>query len=132
MANASDHYGVVFNKGSATLLARVVDCNGDPIVSTDIESAAYSVIEVDECDPEASTVVAGHDSVELLPSVVVFDTLQTDSAWSVDATGYNFRHELVVATNEAFPKRGRLYQVRYQLTPYVGQRVVFRFSLRSI
>ena len=75
---------------------------------------------------------AGHDAASLAVGTTVFDALQNDSLWTVDSTGYNFRHEVDVSTNEAFPQAGVSYQVRYELTPMTGQKVVFRFHLRAI
>lgn len=132
MATSQDTFGTVFKNGGAILLARVVDGAGDPITTSDVVSLSYSVLELDDCDPNSTTAVSGHDSESLSVGSVVFDTLQTDSLWTVDATGYNFRHEIDVATDEAFPKAGVSYQARYVLTPVSGQKMVFRFHLRAI
>lgn len=132
MPHARDIHGVVFNQGAATLLARIVDADGDTIESTDIAAAEYSVLEVDECDPAGGAAVQGHDQRSLSPEQVLYDTLQTPAIWTTDAEGFNFRHDLDVATNDAFPQSGRLYHVRYTLTPAVGQKIVFRFALRAI
>ncbi len=61
--------------------------------------------------------------------IVLFNSLQTDSLWTVDATGYNFRHVLDVSTSPAFAVAGRRYLVEYQLTPAVGQVIVVRFRI---
>jgi hypothetical protein len=113
-------------------MARVEDLSGQPIVKSSVASIQYTVYELDRHDPDSSSAVAGHDGVILAENDVVFDTLQTDEAWTVDAEGYNFRHELDVTANEAFSKAGEIYQVRYELTPVVGQKIVFRFKLRCI
>lgn len=132
MGTARDILGAVYKNGSATLLARVVGGDGQPIVEADVASASYTVLEVDPCDPDGATPVAGHDGVAIDPADAVFDTLQTDALWDVDAVGYNFRHAPDVSTDDAFPRAGRSYLVRYELVPQTGQKLVFRFLLRCL
>ncbi len=98
----------------------------------DLSAITYSVFELDPCLPDQLAVVAGHDEVALTVSDVVFDTLQTGGLWTVDAIGFNFRHEIDVSSEEAFPKAGAVYQVRYELTPTSGQKTIVRFQIRVI
>jgi len=132
MATATDIQGVVFKNGTATLLARIVGSDAAAINQADIDSIAYSVYQLDESDPNAATVIPGHDNVSLSVSDVVFNTLQVDARWTIDSVGYNFRHEIDVSTSPAFTVAGPYFQVRYELTPIVGQVVVARFKLRVI
>lgn len=132
MPQASDIHGTVFKNGTAVLMARVVDVNGNEITQSAISAIAYSIYELDPCEPDSETVVPGHDDVSLTVADVVFNTLQTGGLWTVDATGYNFRHEIDVGTNDAFPNAGASYQVRYEFTPTSGQKVIVRFQLRAI
>ncbi len=132
MASVKDIYGSVYVNSSADLLARVVDANGDPVLETDIVSIVYTIRERDACSDNAGTVVPGHDEVPLTASEVIMSELLTDSAWSIDGTGYNFRHAIDTTTNEAFMKAGYSYQVRYDLFLVDGQTVVFRYELKAI
>ncbi len=132
MAVAKDVHATVFRNATAIFMSRVENASGQAITQASIASIRYAVYAIDGNDPDMLSVVAGHDNVTLNESDVVFDTLQTDEAWTVDATGYNFRHELDVSQNEAFSKAGGIYQVRYELTPVLGQKIVFRFKLRCI
>lgn len=132
MPQAKDIYGTVFKNGSAILLARIVDATGQPIDQAAISSIEYTIYELDPCRPDDLTVVDGHDGVALTVADVVYNQLQTDGLWTVDEDGYNFRHEVDVAQNEAFPKAGSQYQVRYEFTPASGQKVIVRFQLRVI
>lgn len=132
MPEAQDIHGAVFERGSAVLLARVVFADGDAIVPSDLTSVRYAIYELDPCAGGAGQAVAGHDNVALVVGDVLFDTLQTGDPWTVDAEGYNFRHEIDVGANDGFPVAGRDYQVRYELQPVTGQRVVLRFQLRAI
>lgn len=132
MPIAADFKSKVFRNGSAVLMARVVNASGQYLNQASVSSIEYSIYELTTNDPSGLSVVTGHDAVSLTVSDVVFDSLQTDDTWTVDSDGYNFRHEIDVSTNEAFPNAGKVYQVRYELTPVTGQKTIFRFQLRCI
>jgi len=132
MGNASDIFGIVFKNGSATLLARVVGGDGTPVQQADIDSAEYGVYLLDEDDPDAATVVTGHDGVSIDVSSLIFDTLRTDSVWDVDETGYNLKHVLDVSAEEAFTEAGRSYRIVLELTPTSGQVILVRFRVHAI
>lgn len=132
MPQASDILGTAFKNGSAILMARIVDSAGAYIQQSGVSAIKYSIYELDPCRPDNLAAVTGHDAVSLIVSGVVYDTLQTGGLWTIDAVGYNFRHQINVSQNEAFPKAGTLYQVRYELTPTTGQKSIIRFQLRVI
>lgn len=132
MAAAADTYGTVFKNGSVTLLARVVGKDGANIVQADIASAKYSVYLLDDQDADSRTAVTGHSDVALNVGDIVFNTLQTDALWTVDETGYNFRHVLDVSENQAFTVAGRRFLVEFELTPNSGQVILVRFRLNVI
>jgi hypothetical protein len=132
MSSAKDFYGTAFKNGTAVLMARLVDSAGQNVQQSGVASIGYSIYELDPCRPDNLLPVSGHDDVSLTVSDVIFDALQTGGLWTVDAIGYNFRHEIDVGTSEAFPKAGVQYQVRYELTPTTGQRTIVRFQLRVI
>ena len=132
MHDAQDIRGRVFKNASASLYARIVDGSGELIVPDDIASLSYTVFEITPELPDDLEAVEGHDEEVLNPEVVFYETLQTGGAWNLDEVGYNFRHDIDVTTHEAFPHAGVEYQVRYEMTPVAGQRVVFRFLLRCL
>ncbi len=132
MADAADIYGKAFKNGSATLLARVVGSDGVAITRSDVASARYSVYLLDDHDADARQVLAGHDGVSLAVADVVFDSLQTDALWTVDSTGYNFRHVVDVSANQAFSAAGRRFLVEFTLTPSAGQVILVRFRIDAI
>lgn len=132
MPDAAEIYGIVFQKASATLLARVLGADGNPITPSQITAARYSVALVDDEDPTLLNPVAGHWDVPLSPSAVVLATVQKDALWDVDETGYNFRHILDVTQAPAFPEAQRTYRIEYRLTPQNGQEIVVRFRVRAI
>ena len=132
MADAADIYGTALKNGSATLLARVVGGDGTAILPADVASAKYSVYLLDDQDPDSRTAVTGHTSVSLTVADVIFNSLQTDALWTIDGTGYNFRHVMDVSTNPAFAIAGRRFLVEYELTPASGQVILVRFRVNVI
>jgi len=115
MAVAKDIHATVFRNATAIFMSRVENSSGQAINQVSVASILYTVYELVKEDPAALTPVTGHQEVALGVAEVTYDTLQLDGAWTVDAVGYNFRHELDVSQNEAFSKAGAIYQVRYEL-----------------
>jgi hypothetical protein len=132
MAEATDVYGTAFKNGSLTALARVVGADGANIDQTDISSIKYTVYLLDDQDPDSRTAVANHTAVALAVAGVVFNTLQTGPLWTVDATGYNFRHVLNVSPHQAFAIADRRYLIEYELTPAAGEVILVRFRVNVI
>ena len=61
----------------------------------------------------------------------MFDTLQTDSRWSEDDTGYNFRHTVGASV---FSEANHHYEIEYVFTPASGEvyAVVFRTMTKTL
>lgn len=132
MTLANDIRGTVFKESGPVLLARIVGVDGTPVVRADLASCHYSVLEVDYADPDSLTPVTGHDNIALDVDEVLYDSLQTDGAWTTDAVGYNFRHDVDVSANEAFPTAGLTYQIRYEAIAVAGHRLVWRYLITVI
>ena len=130
--NHEDTYCTVAKNGTATLLARVVGYDGANITQSDISSATYAVWLLDEQDADSRTAVTGHGVTALTVSDIIYNTLQTDSIWTKDSTGYNFKHTVPISTNQAFAMAGREYLVEYKLTPASGEVIVVRFRVAVI
>ncbi len=125
MANAVATLATLFKNGTGTFMAQVVGAGDVAITQATIASIVYTVSTLDPDDPDAETVVSGHDGVALTVADVVYDTLQTsDSRWTVDTTGYNFLYEIDVSSDEAFPVRGNKYLVKFELTPTEDGQVI--------
>lgn len=132
MPSAEDVHGAVFKNGTITNLARVVGADGTNITQSDIDSGVYSIYLLNDQDADSRTAVTNHSAVALTIADVIFDTLQTDSIWTKDDTGYNFKHVIDVSSDVAFAIAGRRYLVEYTLTPNSGQVITVRFRLNSI
>jgi hypothetical protein len=113
-------------------MARIVDSDGVVVQPSGVSAIEYSVFELDPCRPDVFTVVAGHDGVALDVGDVIYNSLQVGGLWTIDEVGYNFRHEIDVSQDEAFPKAGTQYQVRYEISPTSGQKTIVRFQIRVI
>jgi len=73
-----------------TFMARMQGSTGGNLVQASLSSIACQVRDISL----SSTAAPVFSSTALTIASVVFDTLQTDSRWTKDATGYNFRHTL--------------------------------------
>jgi len=132
MAEAADLHGSAMKNGTVTLMARIVGANGANLVQAGISAIQYSIYLLDDQDADARTAVTGHTDAGLTVSDVIFDSLQADAIWTVDTTGYNFRHVPDVSTNPAFAIAGRRYLVEYRITPTTGQVILARFRINVI
>jgi hypothetical protein len=118
----------VFKHGSLVVLARVLGYGAAAITQATVQSIAYTVYLLDPHDPDVATAVEDHSAVAIDKAAAVFDVLQTDAMWTVDSTGYNFRHTLDVLTNDAFTIAGRKYRIEIVITPVSGQLIRLRFE----
>ena len=105
-------------------MARVAGADGANITQASISTITVTIfnrITKVEIIAQASLTVAD----------VIFDTLQKDARWTLDSTGYNFRH-VVAAASLAEPSI--IHAVEYKFTPTSGQVfwVVFDLTTRGI
>ena len=110
-----DYHSTVFQNGTATFMARIVDINGSPIKQSDVDSMSYSIYLLNEGKPESRTAIVGHYNVPLNVSDVLFNQLQTNPHWTEDDKGYNFCWTLDVSNANAFALAGRHYLVEIKL-----------------
>jgi hypothetical protein len=132
MPDAIDIFGSAFKNGSLALLARLVGAEGTAVRRADIDTITYTVYLLDDTDADSRTPVTGHTAVALPVAEILFDAIQLDPIWTVDTTGYNFRHVLDVSAHPAFTIAGRRYLVEHRLTPAVGQVIIVRFRINVI
>lgn len=101
----------VFEGENAVILARLVAADGSSLTGSSFQdSVALKVWDATADTPPGTAIW----STTLAKGDVVFNTLQTDGYWTIDGTGYNFRH--TVPASSAFPKGGRTYRCEYTLT----------------
>ena len=96
----------VLEDSTFSIMARV-HANGANLTQSDVSTITYSIFYTDSTTAHTA-------STSLTVATVIFDTLQTsDGRWTVDGTGYNFRHD-VAATVLTDPTR--VYQFEYLFT----------------
>ena len=123
-SNAYDARVRVRKNGTGEFLAQIVGNDNANITQASVSAIAYTIWELDEDDEDARTAVTGHTAVALTIASVVYDTLQTGSKWTHDATGYNFAYTPVISTSAAFAKAGEdKYLIEYSFTPADGGQV---------
>lgn len=131
----SDIARTIYKNGAPVLLARVLGNSATAITQASISTAALTVYLLDDADPDSRTAITGHTATALTVANCVFDTMQKDDFWKdelgnyVDATGYNFRHQVNVSAAQAFATAGRRYLAIVSLTPTSGQVIQIRFKL---
>lgn len=124
MGTATRPTGQVLKQSSAAFMARIDDHDGSYLTRADVASIAYTIYEWQASKPDdRSTTVTGHSAVALTVSSVVYDTLQDDTAWSKDNTGYNFRFVPSNVTNKPFSTASKDYLVRVELTMADGSMI---------
>ncbi len=122
--DAQDFSGIVREDGSATILGRLVARDGtgaatgvrgegDFIKQADLSTITCSVFDLDGGSPEVAistpTVTIADDVLDV--------PVTSNAIWTKDGTGYNFLHDLPVAT---FPTGDNKYRVEYKVTATGG------------
>lgn len=118
---------IATQNGTAVLMARLVDHAGVSIRPWMVAAITYSLFELNDGGPVP---IAAHVAVPLDVDSVMFDALQTGGDWTVDVCGYNFRHEIDVATAKSFTVAR--YVLMYEFTPVDGPRTFIRFQLKGL
>lgn len=120
------HKQVVFEDSGASCMARVVGNAATAITQATITSITSHVFDLDSSTPTTDL-----DNSTLTVSSVVFDTLQTDARWTVDSTGYNFRHDFAASI---FTTGGHRYRVEFVFTPSSGAvfHVVYQLKTEAL
>lgn len=123
--SASDKIsGIVWEDGDVSCLARV-QLNGSNVTQSVLSSITCKVFDLNS---STRTTAVSTPTVTIASSV--FDTLQTDGRWTVDATGYNFRHTIAASVISSAHR----YKIEYLFTGTGGEKffVVFEASAQEV
>lgn len=110
----------VVENSPAVLLRRVAGSNGVNLTQSDVTSISVKVYNA----LDASLVATVTPTV----SSSVYNTLQTDSRWTEDATGYNVALSLA---GTCWPEVGT-YQVEALITPVSGNPFYLLWQLEAV
>lgn len=123
MPSAAITKATVWEGGDAINMARVTGADAANITQASLTTIDWAVYKTD------GTVVSA--SASLTVSNVIFDTLQTDSRWTEDSTGYNFRHTVPAAT---LADGDTVYRVEYKMTATGGEiiRVTYELTTQNV
>ena len=124
--------GAAFEKGASILMARLQGASGSNITQASLIGITYSVF-----DRYTGLVLANFSAVSLSIASVIFDALQAPSnVWTIDSTGYNFRHDPPALTlaDSFSPDGKRGYRYEYKFDPVSGEDfwVVFEIDALAI
>jgi len=92
-------------------MGRFLIHDGSVAQQADITSVGYKVYDVD--DPSSVII----EDADVTVSTVFYDSLQTDSRWTLDSTGFNFAWAAPVT---ACPDGDKTYIVQFTTQPDVG------------
>ena len=108
MAEPLEITGAAYEDGGTSIMARITGLDGANIVQADVSTITCTVFDAAGSSVSTPTVTV---------STSVFDTLQTDSRWSADSTGYNFRFDGAASVMTA---PGERYRFEFKFTPASG------------
>lgn len=109
-----------------SLMARVYGQTGAAITQAAISAITATFYNIDDEDAP----VAIGSPASLTVADVVFDTLQTDSRWTKDSTGYNFRYDVPAS----YTATGCKARVEIKFDPASGENfhVVFEGTIGDL
>jgi len=111
----------IWEDSGLVCMARVIGEDAENLVQADVSSIDCTVTHLP---------TGAFTEPDVTVSSAVFNTLQTDSRWTVDSTGYNFRFTVPAAS---FAKAGKA-RVEFKFTPASGQpfHVVFDVQVSAL
>jgi hypothetical protein len=106
--------GRIFQGENARFLERAEKLDGTLVVAADVTNWDLKVFNITA--PSAGPPAAIFTLSAQSPTGVVQTSLQTDSGWSKDDIGYNFKYTLVGVTPTGFlQKGGSVYRFEFKL-----------------
>lgn len=118
--------GTVFEDQGTLCMARVLGADGSVVARADLTSIGRKVFDLSSTAPTSV-----QHSTTLTISTVVTTSLKTDSGWSKDTTGYNFKDTI---PSTILDTGNHQYRIEHLFTPVAGQpyHTVFEVFAESI
>lgn len=111
-----------FENSSVTLLARVLNAEGEPITPEEVTSVDCQVFELGVDQAPIAT-------MDLTVSEVILPELALDERWSADPTGYNLRF---VTAPEHMPEGAKIYAFELKLSVANGSPIFAVFEVPTL
>lgn len=119
--------GNVFCGGlGAVLMARICSPDGSITIPDDILGVYYEIYDADSGEYANS-----FGPTEVTHKGVFLDRAVTDSPWTQDEVGYNFRHD-IPSTEFGDMRVGRKYDVRYEVVTFDHPTFYFKFVVTCV
>lgn len=105
--------GELWEDSTGYVMARITGLEGAVITQASVSAIARKIFNIDGATPA----IPIDESAPAVASTI-YDTLQTDAAWTKDGTGYNFKDEIAATIPIT---GGNRYVVEYKLTYLLGE-----------
>ena len=112
---------IIYEDSGITCMARIQ--GGDASNITQATTSAITVAVFKNANTTATY------TASLTVADVIFDSLQTDSRWSKDSTGYNFRYGVIASV---FDSGDATYRVEFKFTPTSGSQYWVIYSIDTV
>lgn len=121
MADANYVSAVIWEDSSPVMMGRITNYS-----ASNITQASCSAITYEVTDTTAPDTIAASGTLTI--SSVIYDTLQTDSIWTLDSTGYNFKW---IAPASLFPLGKRTYIAEVIIDVTSGDDLIAPFKITT-
>lgn len=119
--------GYVLERGTVTLLARVLYWDGELVVPSQVDTIEYTAYTVAN---GVRTPIPGHEHVPIADAIL--DELQKDDRWDRDSIGYNFMHTVDVRNEPLAANAGERILIAVTLMPVSGQPLRWDYDLKVL
>ena len=114
MPSPTIHTAVVWEDGTAILMARILGADGTAVDQSDVATIDLEVFDLNSTTPKTAV-----RSESLTVAAVIFNSLvTTDARWTKDTTGYNF---LFAAPASDFVDGNRDYRLKFKVVATTGE-----------
>jgi len=113
--------GTIYEDSGLTCMARIQGADASNITQATTSAITLAVFK------NANTTATY--TASLTVADVVYDSLQTDSRWSKDSTGYNFRYAVVASV---FDTGDATYTIEFKFTPTTGSQYWVIYEIDTV
>ena len=113
--NAQHFPGVALKESTGTLYAEITNDAGLLLTVGATATVTYTIFApFDPADPDTRTALDGHEDKTVSPAACILDSPEAYSDWP---NGANFKHQIDVSADHAFPTAGKKVLIEVTVTP---------------